>query len=72
MNLDGGSLFASFLIGLVGAACFVYGKRQSRFAHMVAGAVLVIYPYFVPNVIAMVAIAVAVVLALWVATRVGW
>jgi hypothetical protein len=71
MNLDAGSLLASLFIGLVGAACFVYGKRQSRIAHMAVGAVLVIYPYFVPNPIAMLAIAVGLVLVLWVMVRMG-
>jgi hypothetical protein len=72
MNLDEGSLFASLFIGLVGAACFVYGKRQSRIIHMAVGAILTIYPYFVPNVIAMVAIAVGLLVALWAMVRMGY
>jgi len=69
--LDAGSLALSLVIGCVGLACFVYGRKQGRFPQMLAGAVLTVYPYFVPNLYAMAAIAVAVVLLLWVAVRMG-
>jgi hypothetical protein len=68
---DGNAMLLSLAIGCIGLACFVYGRKQGRFPQMLAGAVLSIYPYFVPNLIAMAAIAVAVVLGLWVAVRLG-
>jgi hypothetical protein len=71
MDLDGNSLLASLLIGLVGTAIFMYGKKQSRFPQMLVGGVLVVYPYFVSNVAVMAAIAVGLVAALWGAVRVG-
>lgn len=71
MDLDGNSILASLLIGLVGTACFMYGRRQGRLPPMAVGAALVIYPYFVPNVALMVGIAVALLVALWVAVRMG-
>jgi hypothetical protein len=71
MPTDSNALLLSLMIGCVGLACFVYGKRQGRFPQMLAGAALSIYPYFVSNLLAMAAIAVAVLILLWVAVRFG-
>lgn len=71
VDLDGNSLLASLLVGLVGTGIFVYGRRQSRFPQMLVGAVLVVFPYFVSSVALMAGIAVGLVLALWGATRIG-
>jgi hypothetical protein len=70
-SLDGNALLLSLAIGCVGLACFVYGKRQGRLPQMVAGAALMIYPYFVPNLVAMAILAVAITVALWIAVRIG-
>jgi hypothetical protein len=72
MELDANSILASLLIGLVGVACFTYGRRQGRVPPMVAGAALVVYPYFVSNVGLMIAIAVAILASLWGVARLGW
>lgn len=71
MDLDGNSLLVSLLIGLVGSGFFIYGKRQGRFPHMLVGAALVVYPYFVSSIAAMAAIAVGLVAALWGGVRLG-
>jgi hypothetical protein len=71
MDLDGNSILASLLIGLVGAGCFMYGRRQSRLPQMLVGALLVVYPYFVSSVPLMVAIAAGLLAALWGAVRLG-
>jgi hypothetical protein len=71
LNLDGNSLILSLVISCVGFVCFAYGKRQQRFPQMFAGVVLSVYPYFVSNLIAMAAIAVAVLVLLFVAVRLG-
>ena len=40
----------SFVIGIfagaIGMGYFIYGKRQAKFAPMIAGVLLCIYPYF--------------------------
>jgi hypothetical protein len=72
MDIDGNSLLASFLIGLVGSACFLYGRRQGSFLPMTVGAVLVVFPYFVSSIALMVAIAVGLLVALWGARRLGY
>jgi hypothetical protein len=71
MDLDANSLLASLLIGSIGFVAFVYGKRQMRPPHMVIGVVLMAYPYFVPNVLIMLAVAVVLLGGLWLGVRRG-
>ncbi len=71
MNLDGNALLLSLVIGSVGFVCFAYGKRQGRVPPMIAGAILLVYPYFVSDLLAMAAVAVAVLALLWTAVRLG-
>jgi hypothetical protein len=46
-----GVLFSSMGLGF-----FIYGKKQHAPVPLVCGIALMIYPYFIPNVIALVAI----------------
>jgi hypothetical protein len=71
MDLDGNSLLASLVIGLVGAGCFMYGRRQGRVPPMAVGAALVVFPYFVSSVGLMVGIASGLLVLLWAAGRAG-
>jgi hypothetical protein len=71
VDFDANALLASFIPSGIGFVAFVYGKRQSRLPHMLAGAVLAIYPYFVSNIPLMFGIAAVLVLALWLAVRMG-
>ena len=50
-NLTPGSLFIGLVAGLLGSAYFMYGKRRSRINLMVAGGLLLVYPYFVDRLI---------------------
>jgi hypothetical protein len=70
-GMTAGAFFASMMIGLVGMALFLYGKKQQRFPHLGVGVVLMAYTYFVPDVVPMVAIAVVLVGGLAVAVRKG-
>jgi hypothetical protein len=45
------SLFLDLLFGSIGGAYLIYGKRQYSTPFLVAGFILVIYPYFVSNVV---------------------
>ncbi|MBK6695224.1 MAG: amino acid transport protein [Myxococcales bacterium] len=69
--MDGAALLVSMLVGLVGFAIFVYGKRQSRLPHLLAGVVMMLYPYFVDSAAFSAGIAVAVGGALFAAVRLG-
>jgi hypothetical protein len=71
MSFDANSLLLSLLFSSVGFVLFAYGKKQSRFPHMIAGVLLMIYPYFVSNLIAMSAVGVVIIALLWLAVRMG-
>jgi hypothetical protein len=71
MSFDANALLLSFVFSGIGFVCFVYGKRQSRFPHMLAGILLMAYPYFVSNLYAMSAVGVAILALLWLAVRFG-
>ena len=49
--------------GAVGMGYFVYGKRQARYAAMISGFVLCVYPYFVDSVLWLCVIGVALAAA---------
>ena len=72
MDLDANALLASLFIGSVGFVSLAYGKKQGRVPQMVVGLILMIYPYFVSNVILMIGIAVALCALLWLAVHLGW
>jgi uncharacterized membrane protein YeaQ/YmgE (transglycosylase-associated protein family) len=69
--VDANSIFVAFFVGLVGFAVFVYGKRQGRLPHLVAGVLLMAYPYFIDNAAISGAIGAVILLALWGAVRLG-
>jgi len=69
MGLGFGSLFASLVIGGIGFVLFVYGKKQQRMPQLITGLVLMVYPYFVSGLLAMVAIAALLLAALWYLVR---
>ena len=64
-------LFLSTLISGGGVGFFIYGKKQARVPHLIAGIVLLVYPYFVANPWVMLGIAGVVLALLWVIVRFG-
>lgn len=71
MDFSAGSLFASLLIGSVGLVLFVYGKRMERLPQLIAGALLMVYPYFISDVAWMIGVGLALVVGLVVALKSG-
>jgi predicted membrane protein len=49
-------LLWGLLFSSIGLGFFLYGKKQRAVVPLVCGLVLMIYPYFIPNVLALVAI----------------
>ncbi|MFA7254476.1 MAG: amino acid transport protein [Candidatus Omnitrophota bacterium] len=47
------NIFASIIFGSIGLGAFIYGKKQSNLKALVIGVVLMIYPYFMQNPIAL-------------------
>jgi hypothetical protein len=72
MSLDPSSLFASMMVGLVGTALFIYGKKQVRAPQMIAGLAMMIYPWFVPDPLWMALICAALLALVWGAGKVGF
>jgi hypothetical protein len=72
MSLDPSWLFLSLIPGGVGFVLLVYGKKQGRWPHIVAGLALMAYPYLTPTVPSLLAGGALVGVALWWAVRLGW
>jgi predicted membrane protein len=56
--VNAGVLLWGLLFSSIGLGFFLYGKKQRAVVPLVCGLVLMIYSYFIPNVIALVAIGV--------------
>jgi hypothetical protein len=70
MGLDG--ILVGVFISLIGIALLMYGRKETRVPHMVVGLVLIAYPYFVGNVLIQIAVAVVLLAALALVSRLGW
>ena len=56
--MNAGVLLWGLLFSSIGLGFFLYGKKQRAVVPLVCGLVLMIYPYFIPNAVALVAIGV--------------
>jgi hypothetical protein len=72
VNFDASTLIAGFVVSGVGFVFFSYGRKMGRAPHVVAGLVLMVFPYFVPGVWLMLAIAALLCGLLYLATRFGY
>ncbi len=72
MEFDPTLLMLSLIPSGIGLVLFVYGKKQERWAHLGAGLVLMVYPYFVNTVLQMLLGGAAVGGLFWWALQNGW
>jgi hypothetical protein len=72
MSIDPTWLFLSLIPGGIGFVLLVYGKKEGRWTHIVAGLLFMAYPYFTPSVVSLVAVGAGLGAALWYAGRLGW
>jgi len=72
VKIDATWLLLSLVISAVGMGLFIYGKKQSRIPHLVAGLILMIYTYVVTSALWMILIALAILAALFMLVRLGW
>lgn len=63
------AIVSGLVIGMVGCALFLYGKKQAAPRPLLAGALLCIYPYFVTSVLVMWAVFAAIVGGLYLWSR---
>lgn len=59
-------LLVSLLFGLVGMGMFVYGRKDGRFVPLVAGALLMVVPYFIPSWLAQLAVCSVLTAVPWI------
>jgi len=64
--MSAANLFASMLFGSIGIGVFIYGKKQASAKPMVIGILLMVYPYFISNAIALFAIGILLIASLWI------
>lgn len=57
--MDTGILLLGVLFSSIGLGFFLYGKKQARTVPLLCGVALMIYPYFMPNVYALLAVGAA-------------
>ncbi len=57
--MNASTLLWGLLFSSIGFAFFLYGRKQRAVVPLVCGIALMIYPYFIPNVTALVAIGIA-------------
>ena len=61
-----GGLFGGILFGGIGFVAFVYGKKSAEFKPIILGILLMGYPYFVRDTIALYLVGVVLTVALFI------
>jgi hypothetical protein len=60
MSLDPTTLLLSIVFGSIGMGLFLYGKKQEKYVHLLAGAALMGLPYVIANAVALLVVGAAV------------
>ena len=69
MKLTFGNIVASLFVSGFGFAFFQYGRKRMRPVFIYTGIAMMVYPYFIPNPLAMIGIACLLCLGLWFLSR---
>jgi hypothetical protein len=72
VDLSASYLIANFAVSGVGFVLFSYGRKMSRAPQVLIGLLLMVFPYFVPSVLAMLGIAALLCGLLYMAVRNGY
>ena len=72
MNFDPMMLVLSVIPSGIGFVLLVYGKKEGRVPHIVAGLLLLVYPYFTETLTSMIAVGAAIGAGFYAALRLGW
>jgi hypothetical protein len=72
VSFDPTTLLLSLVPSGIGFVLFVYGKKQQRWPHMIAGIALSVYPYLVDTALQMVLGCVVICGAFWWAIQNGY
>lgn len=72
MHVDPTWLMLSLVVSGIGYVLFHYGRKQVRIPQLVAGVVLMVYPYFTPTTASLASVGVLIGALLYVVLRLGW
>jgi hypothetical protein len=72
VDFDVGHLLATLAVSAVGFVLLSYGKKMSRGPHALTGLILLVFPYFVPNLWLLLGVAGVLCFGLWFLVRQGW
>lgn len=72
MDLSLGTLVVGIFISLIGVAVLIYGRKEARVPHMIAGLLLIVFPYFVGQWWLAIVIAAVILAALAIISRLGY
>jgi hypothetical protein len=72
MNFDPTWIFLSMIPGGLGFVLFMYGKKLQRWPQMIAGLLLMGYPYLTTTIMSMTVVGVLICAGLWLALRMGY
>jgi len=72
MSIDPTWLFLSLFPSGIGFVLFVYGRKQQRWPHIVAGLLFMAYPYVTTTVTSLVAVGALLGGGLWYVVQQGW
>jgi len=72
MNFDPTLLMLSLVPSGIGFVLFMYGRKQQRWPQLVAGILLMIYPYFADTVLAMIGVGIAIGAGTYALIANGW
>ena len=72
MSFDPTILLLSLVPSGIGFVLFVYGKKQQRLPHLLAGIAMMVYPYFTTTVMSMLGVGAILCGALYFAVSNGW
>ena len=64
--MDMNLVMVSLVFGMIGMGMFMYGKNTQRMVPLGAGLGLMVVPYFIPNLIALVVVCGVLLAAPWV------
>jgi hypothetical protein len=72
LNLDPWYLVLSLVFSTIGFGYFRYGKRQGDSLALIVGVMLMVYPYFITNTLAVAVVGLALMASPFVSKRFGW
>jgi hypothetical protein len=72
VTFDASTLLAGLFVSSIGFVLLRYGRKMSRPPHLIAGMLLLGYPFFVPGALLTLAIAAVLLALLWLAVKQGY